>query len=133
MLCGVSELSWPFPSFCLLVLVTVLSSLAVATGHAVSSITSALHVPQGWRAPLIHYGQSYLSLSSCACCQIQLPGANLNRRERQGWDTKRHIIQLCSGRHVFLLIQKEWGGGSKIHPMSFRNNTILRNGWRWRN
>lgn len=47
MLCGVSELSWPFPSFCLPVLVTVLSSLAVATGHAVSSITSAFHVPQG--------------------------------------------------------------------------------------
>lgn len=77
MLCGVSEPSWSFPSFCLPVLVM---ALVVATGRAVGSITvmmfwhSQLFVYTGWRASLIRYGQSYLSLSSCAYCQLQLPG-----------------------------------------------------------
>lgn len=45
---------------------------------------------------------------------------NLNRRERQGWDTRRHIFQLCSGRHVFLLIQKGKKKKKKESILSFR-------------
>lgn len=138
MLCNVSELSRPFLGFCPPVLLVGTEQLTNGNGLSCQqcSCSNSAHpstinsLCSKWRAPFIYYGPSYLRLSSCAYSKLQLPRVNLNRRERQGWATKMHIFQLCSERHVFLLIHK--GKKNKPHLKSLRNNILLRGGWRWK-
>lgn len=62
MLCSVSEPSWPFPSFCLPLLVMALSSLAVARGHAVSSIAVVMLPILAQSALCVSWGEELHSL-----------------------------------------------------------------------
>lgn len=137
MLNSVSELSWPSSSFCLPGLVMVLSSMVVARGRLGSSramvalptpAPSAL--PVAWGAELhLCVGGNVISASAAVRTGA---GASMGKPEQTGKAALGH-----QQAHFPAVFRKACFPSSaeektkhKPHLKSFRNNILLRNGWR---